>query len=237
MLHHPFDLAILAFGQAHRDPGVGALNALEPRVDRRIANVVDRDARLERVEPRLVDGAVNADAVAARPAGRGEFERARKPPVVGEQKQPLGVDVETPDADDARKVRVALREIGEHCRAPFGIVRGGDITRRLVKEKEPRALALLHRRAVDLDFVAFAHVEGGTRQDAAIDGDAALRDPVFRVAPRADAGARHDLGDALALEGFFARRRRRRRFRAPPRGAVAAGSFRGRVAVLFCHAL
>ena len=46
----------------------------------------------------------------------------------------------------------------------------------------------------------------GESMTTAVDGDAALPDPLLGLAARAQAGARHQLGDALA--GFFRRRRR-----------------------------
>jgi PIN domain nuclease of toxin-antitoxin system len=48
-----------------------------------------------------------------------------------------------------------------------------------VEQKESRALARLHRRPVDRDLVAVAHIEGTVY--ATIDGDI-FRDPALRVA-------------------------------------------------------
>ncbi len=77
--------------------------------------------------------------------------------------------------------------------------------------------------AVDLDAVALLHIEGGAVQHASIDGDAPLGDPNLGVAARAGAGARHDLGDALALEGAGGRIVRRGLYRrATTRRLVAA---------------
>ena len=60
MLEHPLDLAVLAFAQAHGDPGVGALLAVELRLDAGVVDPVDRDA--------LAQGARVAPA--RRPHGR-----------------------------------------------------------------------------------------------------------------------------------------------------------------------
>ena len=96
-------------------------------------------------------------------------------------------------------------DMSEHGLALFGIPGAGDEAGRLVKQKQPRALALRQRRAVHGDCIALAHVEGGAREHAPVDGDATFRDPLLGVAPRTGAGPRHRLGDALALEGLFAR--------------------------------
>ena len=58
----------------------------------------------QRVELRLIGLAIGADAIAAQPAGRWQFENAREAAVVGEQQQAFGVDVEPADADEPRRV-------------------------------------------------------------------------------------------------------------------------------------
>ena len=59
--------------------------------------------------------------------------------------------------------------------------------------------ARAERLAVDAHVVGLADVKGGAREHLAVDADAALGDPGFGVAARANARPRHDLGDALAL--------------------------------------
>ncbi len=66
---------------------------------------------------------------------------------------------------------------------------------------KPRALARRQRLAVDGDHVIGGDVERRRIDHAAVDGDAALRDPFLGVAARGEAGAGHHLGDALA--GFL----------------------------------
>ena len=70
MLEHALHLAVLAFAQADRQPDVGALDAVELRLDRAIDHAVDGDATAELVELRLVVVAVRAHPVAPEPAGR-----------------------------------------------------------------------------------------------------------------------------------------------------------------------
>ena len=57
-----------------------------------------------------VDAAMDAHAVAAQPAGGGQFEDAGEPAVIGEEEETLGVDVEAADGDHPRHVRRAARE-------------------------------------------------------------------------------------------------------------------------------
>ena len=141
-----------------------------------------------RVELGLVDLAMGAHAIAAQPAGRRQFEHARKAAVIGQQQQALGVDVEPADRDDARQVRAAGVE---NRRAAFRVAGGGDEAARLVEQEQAGALGARQRLAVDADVVGVAHIEGGAGEHFAVDADAALRDPVLGVAARTKAGARH----------------------------------------------
>ena len=143
-----------------------------------------------------VDGPMRAHPVAAQPTGRRQFEHPREAAVVGEEQQALGVDVEPADRDDARQVR---RQGVENGRPPLGIAGGGDEAAGLVEQEEPGALGRGEPLAVDPDVVLVGHVVGGALEHLAVDGDAALGDPGLRLAARAQARARHHLGDAAAF--------------------------------------
>ena len=129
MGEHALDLAVLAFAEAERQPDIAALDLVDGRLDRAVEDAVDGDAVLQRVERGLRDRAVGADAVAAEPAGRRQFEDAGEAAVIGEEQEALGVDVEAADGDDARQVR---RQRGEDRRPAFGVAGGGDQAFRLV---------------------------------------------------------------------------------------------------------
>src|SRR5262245_34329546 len=66
---HVLDLAVLALAHREGQPHIGPLLAVEPRLDRAVADAVDFDAVLEPVESQLGDLAVGAYAVAPGPAG------------------------------------------------------------------------------------------------------------------------------------------------------------------------
>jgi hypothetical protein len=185
---------------------IQTLRAIENRLDAGIVDAVDRHALAQRVERFLRDLAMRPNAVAAQPAGGGQLQNPRQAPVVGQQDEPFGIDVEAPNGDDARQV---LGQIVEDRRAALGVARGRHQAARLVVEEQSRALGRGEGLAVDAHVVARAHIEGGAHELHAVDDDAALGDPALRVAPRAEAGARHRLGDALAL-AFFAWGRARR---------------------------
>ena len=112
-LEHLAHLAVLALADAEGEPDIGALLAVERRLDRPVADAVDGDAAAQPVERVLRDAAERAHAVAAQPAGRRQFQHAREPAVIGEQQQPFGVDVEPADADQPRQV---LRQRAEDGR-------------------------------------------------------------------------------------------------------------------------
>ncbi len=84
---HVAHLAVLALAQGDRDPGVGALDAVQLGLDRAVLHAVHSDALDERVELGLVDLAIGAHAVAAQPAGFGQLQHAGEAAVVGEQQQ------------------------------------------------------------------------------------------------------------------------------------------------------
>ena len=151
MLHDAPHLAVLALGEADREPGVAALLPLHDRVDRAIRYAGDADAALERRERGRVGHAVDAHLVAPDPAARRQLERAREPAVIGEEQQPLRIEVEPPDRDDARQLRRQMRE--DRVATALVAVRR-DESGRLVIAPQPRPLALGQRLAVDPDVVA-----------------------------------------------------------------------------------
>src|SRR6185437_16122399 len=138
-------------------------------------------------------------------AGIRQFERARQPAVIGEQQQPLGVEIDPTDRDQAWQ---ALGQIVEHRRPPFRVGMGRHQPARLVEQEQTGALARRQRLAVDGDDVIDGNVERGRVDDAAVDADAALHDPFLGIASRGKPGPRHHLGDALTGFLDFGRTRR-----------------------------
>ena len=72
-----------------------------------------------------------------------------------------------------------------------------------MEQEQARALAGGERPAIHRDAVLVPDVQRGAGQHFAIDRDPALFDPQLGVAARAQADARHHLGDALALMRLF----------------------------------
>src|SRR3569833_1992819 len=97
----------------------------------------------------------------------------------------------------------------KYRRTAFGIVMRRHQPARLVIEEQPRALALWQRFAADSDDVAHCDIERGRIDHPAVDGNAPLRDPLLRIAPRTQACTRHDLGDAFAALVLLRRGARR----------------------------
>src|SRR5581483_7358979 len=115
VLEHLAHLAVLALANADGEPDIGALLAVERRLDRPVVDAGDADAVLQAVERLLRDAAERAHAVAPQPAGRRQLQHPRQPAVIGEQQQALAVDVEPANADEARQ---PLRQGAENGRAP-----------------------------------------------------------------------------------------------------------------------
>jgi hypothetical protein len=172
------------------------LLAFDRGLDRTVLHAVDHDAVLEFIQRRLVDPAEGPHAISPHPAGRRQFQVPRQPAVIGQQQQPLRRDVQPADRYDARHTgRQALEDRG----ASLFVARGGDQAGWLVIAPQPRRLGVGHGFAIHDDGVARLHHDGRTSQLGAVDNDASLGDPAFGVAAGAQAGARHALGDALAL--------------------------------------
>src|SRR5882672_10475451 len=77
MRHDVAHLAIFAFADRKHQPDIGALVALQGRVDRTIFDAIDLDAFFQLIKLGLRHLAMGADAIAPQPAGVGQFERAR----------------------------------------------------------------------------------------------------------------------------------------------------------------
>src|SRR6185312_8200211 len=83
--------AVLALPDREAEPYIGALLAVERRLDWSVADAVDGDPALQTVERFLRHAAERAHAIAPEPAGRREFQRARESAVIGEQQQTFGI--------------------------------------------------------------------------------------------------------------------------------------------------
>src|SRR5499427_9557670 len=154
---HVAHLAVLALADREGEPHIGALLALEYRLDRPVPDAVNGDAVAELVQFALTDPAMGADAVASDPGGVRQFQHAGEPAVIGEQKQPLGADIEAPDAHKPRQI---FGQRIEHSWTPLRIRTGAHEADRLVIEKQPRRFAARQRLTVHRDAVPRRHVHG-----------------------------------------------------------------------------
>ncbi len=148
---------------------------------------------LRREEPDHADRVFALDLVARM------HHPVRKFAGVGEEQEPLGVEIEATDRDP-----LAVADIGqllEHRRPPFGIVARDDLAGGLVIQEDTRARlgeTYLHEFAINPHFVTrrhfLPHVCG-----LAVHGDAAGEDHFFHRAARAEAARRQHLVQALRL--------------------------------------
>jgi hypothetical protein len=148
MGEHVPHLAVLALADRKAEPDIGALLAIERRLDRPIMDSVNGDAAPQLVEIGLPDAAMSADAVAPQPSRLGQFQHAGERAIIGEQQQPLAADIEAPDTDKPGQI---VRKSVEQSRAALRVGVGADETDRLVIAEQSRALAPRQRLAVDGD--------------------------------------------------------------------------------------
>jgi len=186
-------LAILAFAQSQHEPHIGALHLFQRGLDGSVAHAADLDPVLELVERLLRHRPMCPHAIAPQPAGRRQLEMPGQRPVVGKQQQPLGVEIQAADGDDARHL---LGQRLEHGRTALRIAVGGDPALRLVVAPQARRRRRRQGVTVDQDAVGGGNVTGGALEDLAVYGDAPALDPALRLAPRAQPGAGQRLGDA-----------------------------------------
>jgi hypothetical protein len=163
MFEHAFDFAVLAFAQRDREPAIRALHAIERCLDSRVLHAIERQALAELIENGLIGCAIGADPVTPDPAGRRQFEDARKAAVIGEQQQSFRINVEPADADDARAVWPMLAQKIKNRRPPLWVTRGRDEAARLMEQKEPRPRPLDKRLTVDGDSITRLDVDGRIR--------------------------------------------------------------------------
>src|SRR5208283_868906 len=188
-------LAVLAFAQADREPGVLALAAVQPGLDGAVTHALDGHPAGQRGECGRVHRAVHARAVAAQPAGGRQFQPSGERAVVGQQQQPLAVEVEPADADDAGH---AGRQAFEHGRAALRVAMRRHQPGRLVVAPQPCALRRVDDGTVDDDDVAGRDERRGMLDDGVVELDAALGQQAFGIAPARDTRAGQPFGDPLA---------------------------------------
>ena len=186
MFEDAFDFAVLAFAERHRQPAVGSLHAIEGRPNSRILHAIQCQTVAQPIENGLVGDTVDADPVTPHPARRWQFEDAREAAIVAEQQKSFGIDVQPPDADDARAVRPMLPQKIKNRLPPLGIALGCDKTARFMEQKQTRAGALDERLAVNDNVIARLDIDGGIGQGDAVQDDATFANPAFGLAARAE---------------------------------------------------
>src|SRR4051794_38801547 len=196
MTKHVLHLAILAFPDRECQPDVVALYAVCRGFNRPIADAVNGNAALQRIELLLRHAAVGAHAIAAQPARRRKFKHARKRAVIGQKEEPFRVEIEPSHTDEPRQ---ALGQDVEYCGAPPRIAMRGESSAWLVKEEEPRALARRQHPAVDGYLVLRAHGHRRRGDHFPVHRHAGRGDPAFRLAPRREPRPRDDFRNAVAL--------------------------------------
>ena len=200
--HRAANLAVLALADAHGQPGVGALLAVEADLHRLEILALDGDALAQRVEGFGAGPPVHPHAVFAQPAGFGQLEPPFQPAVVGQQQQPFGVEVEPPDIENPRH---PLGHLVKDGAAALFVLLGRHKAQGLVIKPQTGFLRGVDRLAVDRHLVGRAHIERGGLDLLAVHADASGQDHLFRIPPRGDAGTGDHLGDAFRISCRFGR--------------------------------
>ena len=168
---------------------------VDARLDGAVADALDGDAVLQRVELLLGDAAVRPGAIAALQARGRQLQGAGQRPVIGEQQQAFGVQVQTTDGDQPRQPgRQGLEDGG----APRRIGVGGHQAGGLVIAEEAGRLAVVHHLAVDGEDVVGLDLDRRRGQNLTVQGHPAGLDQALHLSTGGDAGACQGLGHAFA---------------------------------------
>jgi hypothetical protein len=194
MAEHIANFAVLAFTNAEREPHIGALRAIKHSFDRAIMNVINGHAAPQTVEPVLRNRAMRAHPIAPQPSRRGQFQKPRQRAVVGEQQKAFSVEIEPPDANQARQI---ARQILENCRPALRIGVRRHQPARLVIEEQTGTLAVRQRFAVDHNTIRSGDIDRGRSDGGAVDRYPTRGNPRFGLPPRGETGARDDFRDTL----------------------------------------
>ena len=160
----------------------------EPELVRHDEPAVDRDAGTDALHRRVARSLRRQDVILLRQRVARVHHPVRDVAVVGEQQEPFGVPVKTPDRVDALSHR---HEIHHGAAAPL-VAGGGDVPGRLIEEHVPENLGA-ELFAVDTDVLR-ARVDLGSEfgHDAPIHRDATGNDQRLCSATRTDAACGED---------------------------------------------
>ena len=147
--------------------------------------VLENHPALERLQHVRLEASLDEDVIDAADAVPGMGEMEREGAVVGQEEEPLGVEVEPPDRVEAN---AELRHEVEHEGPPARILPGGEEPRGLVKQHVALRLGSRERPPVDLDAVPLGVGVGAQLGHGhAVDADATRHDQPLGRPPRRDA--------------------------------------------------
>ena len=184
-IHRAADFAVLAFTQADCQPGVCPLLTVQRHGHGLKPFPVDGDALAQRFQGGIGRASVHPHPVAAQPAGAGQLQFAFHTAVIGQQQQPLGVQVEAPHRHHTGQV------FGQGVidrAAPLFVARGGHQPGGFVIEPDARRFGFRDRFAVYGDLIRRGDVQRRGENLCAVHPHTARFDHPFGLAARGDAG-------------------------------------------------
>jgi hypothetical protein len=149
------------------------------------APAVDRHAPRQAFDIVEIWRAEHPHFVDARHPVTGMGELRRQFAVVGQQEEPLRLEIESADRVDV--FPDAAQQI-HHRLTTVGVRTGGDVAARLVQQHVAVTLRQLDTAAIDPDVVRDIRLRPQLPHGRAVDGDPALEDQLLRGAARGDAG-------------------------------------------------
>ena len=186
----------LALGEGNRQPVVCAGFAVQYGLDRLVVHAVDRDAFSEFVDLLLCHRAVGAHAIGTLQLVLGQFQCPGQRPIIGQQQQALGRQVEAANGDNARQ---GFRQFVKDGTATFRILRRRDEAGWLMIAPETGCVGCVNCFAANPDQLATGHLESRGCQLDAIDGHLALFNHALDFTARSNTCAGKVFGDPFAF--------------------------------------
>lgn len=179
---HPLHLMLPSFVNRDFEPGIAFRPADLVHLRRRREAIFQFDAPLKHFNLGIVEHTLDLDQIGFRNMVAWMEQGLGQIAVIGQQHEPLAVEIQPSDRKHAH--RDSVQEI-LHGRATLRIVQGGHDVLRLVEDEIDIRLRRPQMLAVDLDVVP-VRIDLGAEllHHAAVDRHAAGRDQLLSLAPR-----------------------------------------------------
>ena len=141
------------------------------------------------------DPSVSSGAIASNQGGRRELKSPSQTSVIGQQQQPLGIEIEAANRNQPGQTR---RQGIKNRRSPLRVAVAGHQSHGLMVADQPSRLCIGHHLSVEGDDVVGPNLDRRRGENPTIERHATSLDQALHFATRGDPGPGKGLGNALA---------------------------------------